>query len=111
MDIVNNNELRNRHSSIGEYTNYYSIYEDDKIIGFSAVNKDSNNMIYVYVEPHYRGNGFGTRIFNEMVEMFKNDIILTVETSNVIINRIISHYDPIINFKNTDICIYQIKRD
>lgn len=110
MDVVSNNELKNKHTSIGEYTNYYSIYDDNKCIGFSAINKDSNSMIYIYVEPNYRGNGFGTKMFSEMVKLFDDSIILTVETNNVVMNRIINHYNPIINFKNSDMCIYQIKR-
>lgn len=110
MNIVSNNELKDKYKSIGEYTNFYSIYEDNNCIGYSAINKDSNSMIYVYVEPNYRGNGFGTKMFKEMVKLFDNDIILSVEVNNVIINRIINHYNPIINFKNSDMCIYQIKR-
>ena len=66
MQLKLNNDIK-KDNIIGEYSKYYSVYNDDKCIGCCGTNEDSNSMIYIYLDSEYRGNGLGTELFKEMV--------------------------------------------
>ena len=99
-----------KNNFVGEYNNYYSVYNDDICIGCCGTNDDSNNMIYIYLDSEYRGNGLGTELFKEVLDMFNDDIKITIQSNNIVMLRIIDHYNPMILLKNDEIGVYQINR-
>lgn len=66
-------------------------------LGYVYVNtKTERNAIYVFVEPKFRGNGLGSRIFAEMKKQFNHSnfdfLLFDVEKANVdAVNMIIKN--------------------
>ena len=61
-----------------EYEFTYYFYYDDQIIGTGALRKDDTNMMLFYIKPNYRGNGYGTILFDNLVETLFPMIMLLI---------------------------------
>lgn len=64
----------------------YELTNNNETIGFGTINKDNNNLLSVYIKDEYRGNGYGTELFNNLLSharnMGYNDAKLTVSKHN-----------------------------
>jgi len=58
---------------IVDYKNIYKLVKDDKTIGYGTINKDIENLIYIFIEEKSRGEGYGHLLFEKMVEEVKKD--------------------------------------
>lgn len=78
-----------------EYDFYYEILLNNTMIGISAISKKSNNMMYIYIKPEYRGNNYGKEAFNLLINEFRklniNVISLEIEKNNTQMLRILEH--------------------
>ncbi len=45
----------------------YTLSNDENIIGYATINKDENNLMFIYVLPKYRGYGYGQILFDEVL--------------------------------------------
>lgn len=74
---------------------FYSLNVDDKPIGFGRFENCEENPIEIFVVENYRGNGYGTTLFKEMLKIAKNNNISKVKfiisNDNYIANRIVTH--------------------
>ena len=85
----------------------YDLLLDDKVIGYSTINNDINNVLSLYINEDYRGNGYGKAFFEKMlIELKKNghkEIILMFSKHNFIMKRIIQ------SFNGLEISLYKEK--
>jgi len=42
-----------------------------------------NNSIYIYINPEYRGNGYGKELFNNLLSKTNQELNFKVETTNI----------------------------
>lgn len=54
------------------YEFIYKLVKDNKIIGYGTINKDKENIMYIFIENELRGNGYGTLLFSKMIQEVKN---------------------------------------
>ena len=80
--------------SIKEQSDVYVIKKDDVVIGWGKINHNEDNKIEISILHEYRGNGYGTELFRELLKTFdKSEIIyLTFEDSNIIAKRIVEKF-------------------
>ena len=97
-----------------EYELTYYFYYNDQIIGTGALRKDDTNMMLFYIKPNYRGNGYGTILFNNLAETARE--LYSIEEMNLMINkdniraiRIIKHKKNIIIGEDSKFVNYKIK--
>lgn len=57
---------------IVDYEELYKLVKEDRVIGYGTINKDKENLIYIFIEDSLRGNGYGTFLFSEMLEKAKS---------------------------------------
>lgn len=55
-------------SEIVDYDFLFKLVKDDKTIGYGTINKDKENLIYIYIEEDFRGNNYGKFLFLKMIE-------------------------------------------
>ena len=56
----------------------YGFYEDDLFIGFTSVSlyKDICYIFFLAVSPHYRDQGYGSKILSNIKELYKDYVLL-----------------------------------
>ena len=68
---------------------YFIIESEGKILGaagYAYENKQTANICWVFIDPHYHSNGLGTKLVNHCIDILKRDHQLNViqlETSNL----------------------------
>ena len=68
---------------------YFIIESEGKILGaagYAYENKQTANICWVFIDPHYHNNGLGTKLVNHCIDILKRDHQLNViqlETSNL----------------------------
>lgn len=111
LKIVKDYSLKDRYDYIGKYDDFYNILYKNIEVGFVAINYNSINMIYIFVENKYRGNGLGTIAFNEILKKLKSNtkrIVLTFDKDNLKMFKIVNHYNAIIKNQNSELITYEI---
>ena len=92
--------------------NNYDILLDNKKIGYINLISNSFNMIEIFIEEDYRGNGYGSDSFKLLLDDLKkyniNNITITIQVDNIPMMRIINHYKCIIENKNNEFMTYEI---
>ena len=110
--IKQNNSLKDKNIFIDKYDIYYDVFDNEKNIGYGAISRDSDNMIYIYIKEGYRGYNFGKYVFDKMLEeLLKcgiNKVNIIIEGNNVQMKRIISHKKNILKFSNSSFEMYEL---
>ena len=92
--------------------NNYDILLDNKKIGYTNLLSNPFNMIEIFIDKEYRGNGYGSNSFKLLLEDLKkdniNNLIITIQVDNIPMMRIINHYKSIIKNKNDKLITYEI---
>ena len=92
--------------------NNYDILLDNKKIGYTNLLSNPFNMIEIFIDKEYRGNGYGSNSFKLLLEDLKNasinNLIITFQVDNIPMMRIINHYKSIIKNKNDKLITYEI---
>ena len=92
--------------------NNYDILLDNKKIGYINLISNPFNMIDMFIDKVYRGNGYGSNSFklllNELKNASINNLIITFQVDNIPMMRIINHYKSIIKNKNDKLITYEI---
>ena len=92
--------------------NNYDILLDNKKVGYINILSNTFNMIEIFIEENYRGNGYGSDSFklllNELKKDSINNLIITIQVDNIPMMRIINHYKCIIKNKNDKLITYEI---
>jgi len=57
---------------IVDYEHIYKLVKDDKTIGYGTINKDKENMVFIFIEENSRGYGYGKMLFMKILEELKN---------------------------------------
>lgn len=71
LELVKVDKNINQIREIVDYEDIYKLVKDDKIIGYGTINKDKENIIYVFIEQDLRGNGYGKILFSEMIKIIE----------------------------------------
>ena len=69
----------------------YALKLEDTLIGYGKINNDLSNKIEIFIVPEYRGNGYATQLFNNLISEIKDTkyIYLTFQNTNIIAKRIV----------------------
>ena len=64
------------------------------IIGYGLIKDTQNNPLTIYINKEYRGNGYGQKLFQDLINIIKEknkykDITLTTNKKDIYINNII----------------------
>lgn len=51
----------------------FQLIKDDRPLGVGTINKDKENLIYIYIKQELRGNGYGKVLFSKMMEEAKKE--------------------------------------
>ena len=51
----------------------FKLLKDDRPLGVGTINKDDENLIYIYIKQELRGNGYGKILFSKMMEEAKKE--------------------------------------
>lgn len=77
-----------------DYEQCYKLVEDDKTIGAGTINKDKENLMYIFVKQELRGNGYGKILFSKMLDEAKKigykEIPLTFPKENIQMVKIVN---------------------
>lgn len=72
---------------------YYTYKKDDVIIGYARVNVVAPHKIYIFINDNMRSNGYGTKMFSEVLKLLKenniNNVEVEVPVGNVSMIRIL----------------------
>lgn len=78
---------------IVDYELLYKLVKEDKVIGYGTINKDVENIIYIFIENKLRGNGYGKLLFSKMIEEVKKighkEAIVTFNRENIQMMKIV----------------------
>ena len=98
--------------AIVDYEYIYKLVKDDKIIGYGAINKDRQNLIYIYIEEGFRENGYGKLLFSKMIEEAKRlgykEVKVRFRYNNIQILRIVEAVGGLHLSSNENIVNYLI---
>ena len=97
FDILGNEEI-------------YSLDLDNQNIGYGIIRNNVDNQVEVYILKDYQGNGYGSYLFNYLINHFKKDIKLKVDINNMIIRRIIRKNNGIELWRDGHNIYYVIKK-
>jgi len=66
------------------------------IIGYGLIKDTQNNPLTIYINKEYRGNGYGQKLFQDLINIIKEknkykDITLTTNKKDIYINNIIKN--------------------
>ena len=103
MNLVEDSKIADKINTSSKYEKYYKIMRKDYLLGYCAINTKGNDMLYLHILDLYQGNEIGTYIFKHIINKFKelgvNRVSMKVLKTDLVIQRIISHYKNIV--KNT----------
>lgn len=51
----------------------FKFEKDGRTLGVGTINKDKENLIYIYIKQELRGNGYGKILFSKMMEQAKKE--------------------------------------
>lgn len=99
--------------NLKHFDNFYKVILDNEVIGLGALAFSGRDMIYIQIKSEKRGNGYGTKLFSKLIEILKdskiNNVFVTYETKNLIMKRIVSHYENHENFRNLEYTVDEIQ--
>lgn len=94
IEIVKTNKKIEEILKIVDYKSIYKMIKDEKVIGYGTINKDQENVIYIFIQEEYRGNGYGKILFHKMIEETKKEgfkeIKLKFERNNIQMLKIVT---------------------
>ena len=71
----------------------FKLLKDDRPLGVGTINKDEENLIYIYIKQELRGNGYGKILFSKMMDVAKKkgfeEIKLTFPKDNIQMVKIV----------------------
>ena len=77
-----------------DYEYCYKLVKDDKEIGLCTINKNKQNVLYIFIRKELRGNGYGKILFSKMVDKLKElgykDASLIFSKTNIPILKIVT---------------------
>ena len=115
MKLIQDNKIKEEYSFLKMYDNSYKVYIEDIYVGFSALSLNSKDMVFIYVDPEYRGSGYGKKMFSMMTKLLENinikEIDLLFDTNNIQMNKIINSYSSYEIVKSKDVVSYKIKNN
>ena len=114
VEIVQNNNIKEKiNLENANFDLYYDILNDDNKIGFAAISFDSNNMLYIFINEKNRGYGFGKEAFDKLIGEFLkyniSKINIMINSNNIQMKKIVYHKNIKLNFKNSNIELYELK--
>ncbi len=75
---------------------FYFFRLENEVVGYAKVDTMKPNNIYIFIREEKRGNGYGTRLFKNLIEMLKNSSIpsleLTFSSHNLPMIRILKRF-------------------
>lgn len=106
---IDKNQFENLFNYKVENTLIYTL-KDEKIVGYGFIKNDEDNQLNIHVLEKYRGNGYGTILFKNLLNVIddKKEINLTVSKENIPINRIIKSSGGILVFEGSKCSNYII---
>lgn len=55
------------------YDKCFKLVENDRPLGVGTINKDKENLIYIYIKQELRGKGYGKILFSKMMDEVKKE--------------------------------------
>ncbi len=97
MEFIKLNETnfkKNINANINFACDIYAL-KNQNILGYGLLKEDKTNL-YIYVKKEFRGNGYGTKIFNELIDIIRkntnySDISLSINKEDIRTNNIIKN--------------------
>lgn len=87
-------EKRNYNFDLND--NCYAYKNDNLIIGYARINVVEPYQVYIFINEDIRGNGYGTKLFKEVLTVLKMNSIFQIEAEtsmgNIAMIRILEHY-------------------
>lgn len=71
----------------------YKYFKDNIKIGYAIITKDEEDKIKIYIDEPYQGNGYGKKLFKDILDIVNNEVV--VKTDNPIMKIIINFYGGI----------------
>lgn len=72
IDLIKVDKKIEKILDIVDYELIYKLVMDNRVIGYGTINKDKENIIYIFIENELRGNGYGKYLFSKMLQEVKN---------------------------------------
>lgn len=92
---MNEAEKKEYNFDLGD--DYYTYKNNDLVIGYARINVIEPYQIYIFVNENIRGNGYGTKLFQEVLDILKKNGVSQIETEtsigNIAMIRILEHYN------------------
>ncbi len=92
--------------------NYYSFKTERELLGFAKINVSEKVDIYIFILEPKRGNGYGKKLFRQVLETLKEENITSFDLifplKNVIMQKIVESYGGIEESRNEDNIKYKI---
>ena len=77
-----------------EYEQCYKLVNDNETIGVGTINKDKENLLYIFVKQELRGNGYGKILFSKMIDEARKkgyeEVKLTFPRENIQMVKIVN---------------------
>ena len=93
--LMNEEEKKEYNFNLSD--NYYAYKKNDLTIGYARVNVVEPYQIYIFINVDIRGNGYGTKLFNEVLNILRANNVTQIEAETPIGNRamirILEHYN------------------
>jgi len=87
---------------IRDYRRAFKLYDaksSDNILGIATINRDEDNLIYIYVDENERDKGYGKQLFrltlNELLKEKRIEAKVKFETSNIRMLKIVSDFNGV----------------
>ncbi len=94
---MSNEEKKEMNFSIQD--NYYSFKTERETLGFAKINVLEKIDIYIFILENKRGNGYGNKLFYQVLETLKEEKVTSFELilplQNIIMQRIVEAYGGI----------------
>lgn len=95
LSIMSDEDKKSYNFSLSDH---YYVYKRDGIsIGYARLNIELPHQVYIFIDNKIRGNGYGTKLFKEILTILKNNNIKEIEIEtpvrNIAMIRILEHYN------------------
>lgn len=90
--------------------NIYSLELNNNNIGYGIIRDNNDNKLEVYILKKYQGNGYGTKLFKELLKIINEKIIVKTKIENIIMRRIIEKCNGIEKSRDGNFIIYVVPK-
>lgn len=112
INLVKVNEGLKPNIQLEEYHYCYKLVKDEETIGFGTINKNKENLLFVFISEENRGNGYGKILFEKMLQETKNighkEARVTFNKGNIPMLKIVSDNGGVHLSSNEELVKYVI---